>query len=188
MRFIWWLTVLTICLGILTVFEGIYIPITILKNKEYAESLDNYTIYKCNVNILAITNCSCSNNSDIKCFSYTYKFILVELNKSQINMYPCTYFNDIEIMLPDKQFCYVNNSVIELFFPNYYKFTITNKCIIGLLFPAVAISCTWSIAYSTYKKESKSCCYKKPRKDINEKELDNICTADAHIGHILLQK
>lgn len=180
MRFIWWLSMVLIFIGTLSVFEGVYIPITILKNRELAESFDNYTMYKCEINVFAVNSCNCSIDNVTKCFSYEYK--LVELNKTRVVEYPCEY----SINTTKKQFCYVNNSTIELFFPNYCDFTITNKFMIGLLFPAVAISCTWGIAYPTYKKSAKSCCYKKPRHDIDRKQLDNMFTVEARIGKTII--
>lgn len=181
MRYIWWVSMIFIFIGTLGIFEGVYIPITILKNRELAESLDNYTMYKCEITVFTIDpyNCSLENISD-ECISYEYK--LVELNKTQIVEYPYEYSTN----LTGKHFCYVDNNTIKLFFPKYCDLTITNKFMIGLLFPAVAISCSWGIAYPTYKKSAKSCCYKKPRHDINEKQLDNISTVEACTGETVL--
>jgi hypothetical protein len=172
MRFMWWLSIILIFIGTLSVFEGVYIPITILKNREIAESLDNFTMHKCEINVFAINTCNCSVENVTECFSYEYK--LVKFNKTQIVMYPCDYTTN----LTGTHFCYINNNTIELFFPNYCDLTTTNKFMIGLLFPAVAISCAWGIAYPTYKKNARRCCYKKPRQDINEKQLDDMFTVE----------
>lgn len=182
MRFIWWLSMVLIFIGSLSVFEGVYIPITILKNREIAESLDNYTMYKCEITIFTIDMCNCSIENVTKCFSYEYR--LIELNKTQIVKYSCEYLTN----LTGKHFCYMNNNTIELFFPNYCDFTMTNKFMIGLLFPAVAISCTWGIAYPTYKKDARRCCYRKPRQDIDRNQLDTMFTVEARIGKTILHK
>ena len=230
MRFAWWLTIFGVFVGSLSVFEGVYLPITILKNKDLAiipewcntikgdmassrktvkavsmrdanspkgdiasggtsfidfvnknppvprdrsddvtEQL-NCTLYKCYVTLMNTSKCACYGN--LTCTEYEYDIQIINTNISNI-FSECT---SVTTLNPKKKYyCYLDDTkTLLLFFPKYNYLTYTNKVMAYGLFPIVAISITWGVAKSTYRKSAPKCCTKNKTYNITEQQKQQI--------------